>query len=106
MTKDLFSDEATQRLFRAFLSLQNEQECKAFFSDLCTISELKSMSQRLAVAVLLRKNRTYTEITEKTGVSAATISRVARALDYGEDGYNLILDRLSLEAEDRDPVKE
>ncbi len=94
MSKDLFSDEAAVRLYRAFLSLENQEECKAFLSDLCTISEVKSMSQRLTVAVLLRENKTYSEITEETGVSAATISRVGRALDYGEDGYKLVLNRL------------
>lgn len=101
MTKDILSDEAMANLFRAFLSLESEAECKAFFTDLCTIAELKSMAQRLAVAELLRKNRTYTEITELTGVSAATISRVSRALDYGEDGYKLILDRLDGKTSDR-----
>lgn len=104
MTKDLYSDEAAKKLFRAVLSLENEEECRAFFTDLCTISEVKSMSQRLAVAVLLRRSCTYTEITEKTGVSAATISRVARALEYGEEGYKLVLDRLEQNEEGQDQL--
>lgn len=101
MTKNFFSDESMRKLFRAFLSLKSEEECVSFFSDLCTISELKSMSQRLTVASLLREEKTYAEITEETGVSAATISRVARALDYGEDGYKLILDRIEAEGNEK-----
>ena len=94
MTKERFPDSAMRTLFAAILALETEAECQAFFTDLCTMSELKSLSQRLMVAALLRQQRTYGEITETTGVSAATISRVSRAMNYGEEGYQLILDRL------------
>lgn len=81
-------------LFNAILSLQNLDECYAFFEDICTIAELNSLAQRLQVAMMLRKKKTYTEICERTGVSTATISRVNRCLEYGEDGYKLALTRL------------
>lgn len=87
-------DEAADLLFEAVLSLRNSDECYAFFEDLCTVAEIKSMAQRLHVAVLLRQGRTYSEICSLTGVSTATISRVNRALEYGADGYKLALERL------------
>ncbi|HEX9060698.1 MAG TPA: YerC/YecD family TrpR-related protein, partial [Clostridia bacterium] len=62
--------------------------------DICTVSEIKALAQRLEVAKMLRNGNTYTEISERTGASTATISRVNRALNYGADGYNMILDRL------------
>lgn len=87
-------DKQLDELFEAILSLENIEECYRFFEDLCTINELKSISQRLEVAKLLRQEKTYNEIEEETGASTATISRVNRALNYGAEGYNLILDRL------------
>jgi len=87
-------DEFTDKLFEAILLLQNEEECYRFFEDICTINEIKSMGQRLEVARMLRSNCTYHEIVEKTGASTATISRVNRALNYGEDGYKLIFERI------------
>lgn len=87
-------DESTDQLFQAILLLENINECYAFFEDICTINELKSLAQRLDVAKMLRQDKIYTEITQKTGASAATISRVNRALSYGSDGYNKMLDRL------------
>ena len=65
-----------------------------FFEDLCTIPEIRSISQRLEVADLLRKKETYQRIAEETGASSATISRVNRALNYGADGYNRVLDEM------------
>ncbi len=94
MAREKVPDTSMDELYRAFLLLETVEECRAFLLDLCTRSEMNSMAQRLLVARLLQENLTYTEITELTGVSAATISRVSRALDYGEDGYRLILDRL------------
>lgn len=88
--KDRFLDE----LFEAILLLKNEEECYRFFEDICTIAELKSLAQRLAVAKMLDSDQTYTAIAEETGASTATISRVKRALNYGADGYRLILNRL------------
>ncbi|MDQ2087391.1 YerC/YecD family TrpR-related protein [Herbivorax sp. ANBcel31] len=87
-------DEMTDRLFEAILLLKNTDECYNFFEDICTISEIKALAQRLEVAKMLREKKTYTDISEKTGASTATISRVNRALMYGADGYNTILDRL------------
>lgn len=87
-------DQATDFLFEAILSLQTTAECYSFFEDICTIAEIKSLSQRLHVAIMLRQGRTYTEICEATGVSTATISRVNRSLEYGADGYKMVLDRL------------
>ncbi|MFA5535946.1 MAG: YerC/YecD family TrpR-related protein [Bacillota bacterium] len=81
-------------LFEGILLLQDEQECYRFFEDICTVAELKSLAQRLAVAKMLEQDATYTAIAEATGASTATISRVKRALNYGADGYKLILSRL------------
>jgi TrpR-related protein YerC/YecD len=91
---DKLKDSATDRLFAAILSLQDVQECYAFFEDICTVAELKSLAQRLHVAAMLRRGSTYSEICEVTGVSTATISRVNRSLEYGADGYKTVLDRL------------
>lgn len=87
-------DELTDQLFKAILLLENIDECYAFFEDICTINEIKSLAQRLEVAKMLQQRNTYTDITEKTGASAATISRVNRSLSYGCDGYQMILERL------------
>ena len=91
-------DSDTDLLFKAILSLRDEQECYDFFEDICTIAEIKSLAQRLHVARMLRQKKTYTEICDTTGVSTATISRVNRALEYGADGYKLVLDRLDQDA--------
>ncbi|MCX7708598.1 MAG: YerC/YecD family TrpR-related protein [Clostridia bacterium] len=87
-------DELTDKLFEAILQLKDLNECYNFFEDICTISEIKALAQRLEVAKMLRTGCTYTDICEKTGASTATISRVNRALNYGADGYKTILDRL------------
>ena len=93
MNKKLKTD-AVDQLFEAILSLETKEECYAFFEDLCTVNELLSLSQRLDVAAMLRNHRTYLEIAEKTGASTATISRVNRSLNYGNDGYNMLFERL------------
>ncbi len=87
-------DDNTDLLMRAVLKLNTEEECYKFFEDLCTISELKSMSQRMGVARMLDENCVYTDIAAATGASTATISRVNKCLNYGSDGYRLALDRL------------
>ena len=87
-------DSIVDRLFEAILALKNQEECYRFFEDICTISEIKSLAQRLEVAQMLEANFTYGEIAEKTGASTATTSRVKRCLNYGADGYKLILKRL------------
>ena len=76
------------------LLLQNREEAYRFFEDLCTINEMESLSQRFEVAGMLREEQTYHDIAEKTGASTATISRVNRALNYGDDGYDMVLKRL------------
>ena len=86
--------EEIDRLFDAVLTLQGKEECYRFFTDLCTISEIQAMAQRLSVAYMLKNKTTYHEIAEKTGVSTATISRVNRCLLYGENGYQAVLTRL------------
>ena len=93
MNKKIRTD-AVDHLFDAVLSLQNKEECYSFFEDLCTVNELLSLSQRFEVASMLRQHKTYLEIAEKTGASTATISRVNRSLNSGDDGYELVFDRL------------
>lgn len=85
---------AVEKLFEAILSLENMDECFDFFEDICTINELLSLSQRFEVARMLREQRTYLEIAEKTGASTATISRVNRSLNYGNDGYDMVIARM------------
>ena len=85
---------AVDELFDAILSLQSKEECYSFFEDLCTINELLSLSQRYEVASMLRDKKTYLEIAEKTGASTATISRVNRSLNYGNDGYEMVFARM------------
>ena len=89
--------EAVDELFDAILKLQNKEECYRFFEDVCTVNELLSISQRFEVARMLTEKKTYLEIAEKTGASTATISRVNRALLYGQDGYGMILERMAEE---------
>ena len=86
--------EAVDHLFDAILSLQNKEECYTFFEDVCTVIELLSLSQRFEVAKMLRDQKTYLDIAEKTGASTATISRVNRSLNYGNDGYDMVFSRL------------
>ncbi len=94
MNKKIKTD-AVNQLFDAILCLKDREECYSFFEDLCTVNELLSLSQRFEVAAMLKANNTYLEIADKTGASTATISRVNRSLNYGNDGYNMILERLN-----------
>lgn len=93
MNKKIKTPEVEQ-MFKAILSLQSVDECFEFFEDLCTINELLSLSQRFEVAKMLRESKTYLEIAEKTGASTATISRVNRSLNYGNDGYDMVMKRM------------
>jgi len=93
MNKKLKND-AVDSLFDAILCLKNRDECYSFFEDLCTVNELISMSQRFDVAKMLKQHNTYLEIAEKTGASTATISRVNRSLNYGNDGYEIVFRRM------------
>lgn len=81
-------------LFEAILQIKDEKDCYMFFEDICTVSELNAISQRLKVAKMLKEKHVYTDIIKETGASTATISRVNRCLQYGADGYNVIIDRL------------
>lgn len=81
-------------LFEAILRLQSMEECYNFFDDLCTVQELKALTQRLQVAAMLSAGKVYSDIVAKTGASTATISRVNRSLNYGSDGYKVIFERL------------
>ena len=81
-------------LYESILTLQNVDECKKFFQDLCTVSELRAMEQRLEVAILLSDGMIYNDILERTGASSATISRVNRSLQYGANGYQAVLPRI------------
>ena len=86
--------EAVDSLFEAILNLRTKEECYLFFEDLCTVNELLSLSQRFEVAAMLREHKTYLDIAEKTGASTATISRVNRSLNYGNDGYEMVFRRM------------
>ncbi|TCS80469.1 YerC/YecD family TrpR-related protein [Pectinatus cerevisiiphilus] len=97
MSNPKLKDELNDHLCEAVLSLKNIEECYQFFEDICTISEIKAMAQRLEVAAMLRQGHIYEKIVSRTGASTATISRVKRCLNYGADGYNLVLDRLGVE---------
>ncbi len=88
--------EAVDHLFEAILSLRDKEECYTFFEDVCTVNELLSMSQRFEVARMLRAQKTYLDIADKTGASTATISRVNRSLNYGNDGYDMVFSRIKL----------
>lgn len=87
-------DTGVEFLFEAVLALKTKEECYSFFEDLCTVPELKAMSQRLAVAKMLSEKKVYSEIVSQTGASTATISRVNRSLNYGCDGYELVFGRM------------
>mgnify|MGYP000458817451 CR=1 FL=1 len=91
--------EKSDRLYKAILTLETEEECYNFFQDLCTIPELRSMEQRYEVATLLNNGLIYNDILERTGASSATISRVNRSLIYGAGGYESILDKIQAQRE-------
>lgn len=93
MSKKIRTNEV-DHLFDAILTLKDKEECYTFFEDVCTVNELLSISQRYEVAKMLREGKTYLDISTATGASTATISRVNRSLNYGNDGYDLVLNRL------------
>lgn len=90
-------DDFTDQLFKAILTLKSIDECYRFFEDVCTVSEIKALAQRLEVARMLEEGNTYGKIADDTGASTATISRVKKSLNYGADGYKLVLERLKKE---------
>lgn len=95
-------DDNLNLLFKAVLALENEEECSDFFEDLCTIQELKAISQRLVVAKMLSEKCVYNDIVNATGASTATISRVNRSLQYGCDGYDKIFERIREQESDEE----
>lgn len=97
--KSKLQDDELDFLFDAILSLENREECYRFFEDLCTITEMKALGQRMQVVKMLKQGKTYNDIAHLTGASTATISRVNRALNYGSEGYNLVLSRINWKEE-------
>ena len=87
-------NESTDKLCEALLSLQTKEECYEFLDDDCTIKEVLDISQRLAVALLLAKKTSYNVISQETGASTATISRVSKCYEYGTGGYKKIIEKL------------
>ena len=100
MEVNMKKDDNMDYLFKAMLSLKTVDECYAFFEDLCTVLELKSLAQRMQVAKMLVSKNVYSDIVATTGASTATISRVNRTLNYGTDGYALVFDRLKKQQEE------
>ncbi|MBQ8621019.1 MAG: TrpR-related protein YerC/YecD [Oscillospiraceae bacterium] len=90
-----FHSESIDRLFQTILNLKSKEECYTYFEDLCTIKEIQDMAQRLDTAILLSKGVSYQKITQKVGISTATIGRVSRCLNYGTGGYRAAIDRLN-----------
>lgn len=88
-----------EELYKAILTLETVEECMDFFTDLCTVTEIRAIEQRYQVAVLLNQGLIYNDILEKTGASSATISRVNRSLQYGRDGYRVAFERLAAQEE-------
>ena len=101
MVNPKLREDQNDMLFRAILSLKSIEECYQFFEDICTISELKALSQRLEVARMLQGGHIYDDIVARTGASTATISRVKRCLNYGADGYKIVLDRIPADTADK-----
>ena len=89
-----FAEKNIEKLAEAFVCIENTGECLKFLADLCTVSEVKAMAQRLEVAAMLSEGKVYSDIVSKTGASTATISRVNNALTYGEEGYRTVLQKL------------
>ena len=90
--------ESVKELFEAILTLENVEECFDFFEDVCTVNEVLSIAQRFSVAKMLKENHTYLEVAKETGASTATISRVNRSLNYGNDGYEMVFSRMNKES--------
>ena len=99
MQIDKLRGKALDQLFESVLSLKDMEECYRFFDDLCTMNEIQSLAQRLEVARMLREGKTYHKIESETGASTATISRVKRCLNFGNDAYAMVLDRVHAEEE-------
>ena len=96
-----YEKQSSDLLYRSLLELKSVEECRQFLQDLCTVSELKAMEQRMEVAMLLDQGLIYSEILERTGASSATISRVNRCLHYGANGYRTLLPRLKEQQDEK-----
>ena len=93
--------EELDLLYESLLQLKTPEECRRFMEDLCTVTELKAMRQRIEVAMYLREGMIYQDILKQTGASSATISRVNRSLNYGNDGYDMVFKRLGYPFEEK-----
>jgi len=91
--KKAISKDAETELYKAILRLKTAEECRAFFKDLCTPAELEAFTDRWQVALMLNAGKSYRAIAEETGVSVTTVTRVARFLNDGNDGYKTIIER-------------
>ena len=89
-----FDKRHLNELYEAILSLETLEECDCFFEDICTIQELEAMSQRLQVAKLLKEGLSYSEVNKQTGASTATICRVGKCINYGNGGYEMVINRI------------
>ncbi|WP_195574405.1 YerC/YecD family TrpR-related protein [Paenibacillus sp. 1001270B_150601_E10] len=96
MLIDELQGKALDEFIQGILSLQSAEECRAFFDDLCTVNEIKTMVQRFQVAKMLYNHHTYSEIEEVANASTATISRVKRSLNHGNHSYEVIFERMKL----------
>lgn len=94
MYKPNIENEMIDGFFEALSLVDTREEYYRFFEDICTVGEINAIAQRLEVAKMLADEQTYTRIAEVTGASTATISRVKKCLNYGSDGYKLVLERL------------
>ena len=103
MYNSKIKSKQTDGLFEAILQLKDLEECYRFFDDICTVKEIQAIPQRLEVVKLLVENKTYHEIEDETGASTATISRINRSLNYGSDGYKLVLERLGIDFSKKKP---
>ncbi|RDW18970.1 YerC/YecD family TrpR-related protein [Oceanobacillus chungangensis] len=100
MQIDKLRGEQLDQLFDAILSLENREECYQFFDDIATMAEIHALSQRLQVAKMLTEGNTYNEIEKETKASTATISRVRRCINFGSDGYGMVLERINKNEEE------
>ncbi len=91
------NNETVEKLYEAILSLENKEECRIFFEDICTIQELETIAQRLQVAGLICEGKSYSEVNKITGASTTTICRVGKCINYGEGGYRMAIERTGKE---------
>lgn len=94
---NIFENENSKLLVKAFLALENEEECRAFLEDVMTTKEILDLSQRMGVAKMLAEREVYSKISKETGASTATISRVNRCYLYGSGGYKNVLEKITEE---------